>query len=298
VQHLTEDASRFAVQVYEAHARLALQSEPADVGEFAQCQSQLVPLHARGLSTARARAEFAAYRLLHCASTRAGSLMEELRAVLVGDGWRRDGGGGGGRGRGGGLGGNVGSGGSGGGGGGGGLGGNVGNVGSVGSGGSGGGGGGGGSGGGGASGEGAPTPPAEEAPAAVAQAPAAVAQAVRVGVALQLGDARAFFREYGAMHHLGAELLRPLVEAQRQRSLAVLVRAYQPSLPCAAAAPLLGFADARAAAPWLRSMGAVLVRGGGGGGGGAAEMLLDCKATAQALRSLRGETEAGPPAPW
>ena len=280
VQHLTDDASRFAVQVYEAHARLALQSEPADVGEFAQCQSQLVPLHARGLSTARARAEFAAYRLLHCASTRAGSLMEELRAVLVGDGWRRDGGGGGGRGRGGGLGGNVG------------------NVGSVGSGGSGGGGGGGGSGGGGASGEGAPTPPAEEAPAAVAPAPAAVAQAVRVGVALELGDARAFFREYGAMHHLGAELLRPLVEAQRQRSLAVLVRAYQPSLPCAAAAPLLGFADARAAAPWLRSMGAVLVRGGGGGGGGAAEMLLDCKATAQALRSLRGETEAGPPAPW
>ena len=127
-----------------------------------------------------------------------------------------------------------------------------------------------------------------------------MAQAVRVGVALQLGDSRAFFREYGEMHHLGAELLRPLVEAQRQRALAVLVRAYQPSLPCARAAALLGFADAREAAPWLRSMGAVLVRGGGSAAdGGAADTLIDCKATAQALRSLRSsETEAGPPVPW
>ena len=52
------------------HARLALRA--GDEGEFAQCQAQLVPLHAAGLS--EHAAEFAAYRILHCAASRAASL--------------------------------------------------------------------------------------------------------------------------------------------------------------------------------------------------------------------------------
>ena len=61
--------------MYEAHARLALQA--ADHGEFGQCQSQLVPLHARGLS--RHRDEFVAYRVLHCLATQSAALSQAAR---------------------------------------------------------------------------------------------------------------------------------------------------------------------------------------------------------------------------
>jgi len=83
VQHLSLSdgpRARFALAVYEYHARLALRA--GDEGEFAQCQAQLVPLHAAGLS--EHAAEFAAYRLLHCAVARGGSLAEELRAIVGG----------------------------------------------------------------------------------------------------------------------------------------------------------------------------------------------------------------------
>ena len=82
VQNLTEangaPRARFAAAVYEAHARIALQA--GDLDEFGQCNSQLIPLHARGHSAHVP--EFAAYRLLHCAALRRGSVAEELQPLL------------------------------------------------------------------------------------------------------------------------------------------------------------------------------------------------------------------------
>ena len=83
VQHLAQpggDSSRtaFAIQVYEAHAIIALESD--DLGEFGACQAALVPLHAVRKS-ARA-AEFGAYRLLHAATLRGASLGAELDGIL------------------------------------------------------------------------------------------------------------------------------------------------------------------------------------------------------------------------
>lgn len=82
VQHLAGDGprGRFALAVYEYHARLALLS--CDSGEFGQCQAQLIPLHAAGLWTNAA--EFGAYRLLHCMAVRGRSVAEELRSVIGG----------------------------------------------------------------------------------------------------------------------------------------------------------------------------------------------------------------------
>ena len=76
----------------------------------------------------------------------------------------------------------------------------------------------------------------------------AVAQAVSVGVALQTGDFRSFFRELRQMHNLGAEILKPLIPAQRRTALEKICRAYQPSLPVARVATLLGFAGGAAEA--------------------------------------------------
>ena len=122
----------------------------------------------------------------------------------------------------------------------------------------------------------------------------AVAQAVRVGVALQTGDFRTFFRELSQMHNLGAEILKPLLPAQRTAALEKICRAYQPSLPVARVATLLGFPGGAAeAGPWLRGLGGVIVRGGETGN----EPQLECRATAQALRDLRSGVEAGPPLP-
>ena len=108
VQHLAAAAprARFATQVYEAHARIALEvgerarthtnrpptprsncllffDQVGDYDEYSACQAQLIPLHAYGLaSTAEARAEFCAYRLLYCVSRRPDAISEELGAIV------------------------------------------------------------------------------------------------------------------------------------------------------------------------------------------------------------------------
>ena len=58
VQHLR---SELTVQIYEAHARAALQY--GDHAEYNQCQTQLNALFAEGLPGSRS--EFLAYRLLY-----------------------------------------------------------------------------------------------------------------------------------------------------------------------------------------------------------------------------------------
>ena len=49
-------------------------------------------------------------------------------------------------------------------------------------------------------------------------------------MALQTGDFRTFFRELTQMHNLGAEILKPLLPAQRTAALEKICRAYQVTL--------------------------------------------------------------------
>lgn len=88
--------NEFTVEVYEVHARIAL--EKHDLGEYNQCQSQLAQLYGAGI--AGHRMEFMAYRLLYFLYTknRAGvyRFLKELteaekqdpavKHALVGDG--------------------------------------------------------------------------------------------------------------------------------------------------------------------------------------------------------------------
>lgn len=60
LQHLAADGARsaFAMEVYEAHARVAL--EAADLGELGACLAALVPLHAATANASAHIAEFVA----------------------------------------------------------------------------------------------------------------------------------------------------------------------------------------------------------------------------------------------
>ncbi|XP_050533626.1 leukocyte receptor cluster member 8 homolog isoform X2 [Daktulosphaira vitifoliae] len=82
-QDLTVQGIRdpFTVEVYETHARIAL--EKSDMGEFNQCQTQLCDLYKelKESSTAQKnRNEFLCYSILYCIYTRA---LSELNEILL-----------------------------------------------------------------------------------------------------------------------------------------------------------------------------------------------------------------------
>ena len=264
VQHLADahaSRSAFSIEVYEAHARLALLND--DIGEFSACQAALVPLHAAAMAAGRRsaanHAEFCAYRLLHAAALRGRSLGSELGAVLGSLGSRcgashhdntRLGGGGVGGGFGDGVGAGVGYG--------------------V------------GDGGGGGDGGGA------------RHYPAAVALALEVSTALHLDDPIRVLRRLPSLHHLGACLLRGKLPILRERALRVLCKAYSPTLSLSRLAPCLGFGEHEVACEsWLRSIGAVphhtSSRAAGSGGNGSMTMVLDTKAALRMLITREAE---------
>ena len=76
VQHIKND---FTVNVYEIHARIAL--EKGDLGEYNQCQTQLRALHSQGLGGHPQ--EFKAYRILYfihtCNRTDMNDVLADLR---------------------------------------------------------------------------------------------------------------------------------------------------------------------------------------------------------------------------
>ena len=76
VQHIRND---FTVQVYETHARVAL--EKADMGEYNQCQTQLRALYSRKLDGHPT--EFMAYRILYFVYTGNRSGMNDVLAQLT-----------------------------------------------------------------------------------------------------------------------------------------------------------------------------------------------------------------------
>lgn len=73
--------NEFTVQVYEIHARIAL--EKGDLGEYNQCQTQLKSLYEDGISGNSH--EFLAYRILYLLHTRNRQEMSSLMAQLITD---------------------------------------------------------------------------------------------------------------------------------------------------------------------------------------------------------------------
>ncbi|KAK9476252.1 SAC3/GANP/Nin1/mts3/eIF-3 p25 family-domain-containing protein [Lipomyces japonicus] len=76
VQHIQNE---FTVNVYEIHARIAL--ERSDLGEYNQCQTQLRSLYASGVQGHAT--EFLAYRILYLLHTRNKSDMNDLLTELT-----------------------------------------------------------------------------------------------------------------------------------------------------------------------------------------------------------------------
>eukprot|EP00727_Mastigamoeba_balamuthi_P010861 m51a1_g6398 hypothetical protein (689) ;mRNA; r:216130-219215 len=77
VQHIKND---FTTEVYEYHARIAL--ENGDIGEFNQCQTQLVELHKDPANKGHHQ-EFVAYRVLYNIGTNNRSALNELMAFIL-----------------------------------------------------------------------------------------------------------------------------------------------------------------------------------------------------------------------
>ncbi|KAI9175985.1 hypothetical protein H9P43_006349 [Blastocladiella emersonii ATCC 22665] len=71
--------NEFTVQVYEMHARIALEMQ--DFGEFNQCQTQLIALYERGIRGCRM--EFTAYRVLYYVFTKSHRDMKQLLRTLT-----------------------------------------------------------------------------------------------------------------------------------------------------------------------------------------------------------------------
>jgi len=78
VQHVQ---NAFTVEVYETHARVAI--ENSDMNEFNQCQTQLIILYDQGIPSV-AKEEFAAYRILyHVYNSRTISIAQEFRSLIM-----------------------------------------------------------------------------------------------------------------------------------------------------------------------------------------------------------------------
>ncbi|ORX69001.1 hypothetical protein DL89DRAFT_284357 [Linderina pennispora] len=76
VQHI---ANEFTVEVYEMHARIALETK--DLGEYNQCQTQLKQLYSQGQPGHAL--EFLAYRILYYVYTRNKSALNEALATMT-----------------------------------------------------------------------------------------------------------------------------------------------------------------------------------------------------------------------
>ncbi|KAJ1940527.1 hypothetical protein FBU59_003784 [Linderina macrospora] len=76
VQHI---ANEFTVEVYEQHARIALETK--DLGEYNQCQTQLKQLYGQGQPGKTL--EFLAYRILYYVYTRNRSELNEALATMT-----------------------------------------------------------------------------------------------------------------------------------------------------------------------------------------------------------------------